>query len=130
MDNMLISNNLRKLIKLRKMTQVEVAQKIGLTRSGLYQMIEKGDFKTSTLENLAKLFNVPITYFFSDSTISESVLEVNESAKCEKCEKCNELKATIKIKNKIIEDLQFNNDALKLTLEILDRQIDLINGKK
>lgn len=60
----------RNLIKLRKknnLTQVELSQKIGYSDKAISRW-EKGEVSIGieVLENLAKLYGVPITYFFEE----------------------------------------------------------------
>jgi transcriptional regulator with XRE-family HTH domain len=64
--------NLRKikgLIKSKGITISECAQEIGLSKGGLQKIIRTNSTKQDTLEQIAKYFEVPISYFSDESDI-------------------------------------------------------------
>ena len=60
-------NKLRKIIELKKITQKEIAEKIGLSSNAFSAALKKGDFKVSMLEKIAEVLDVPVSYFFDES---------------------------------------------------------------
>lgn len=123
-DNELVISNIKKLLKDKEISQRDFASRINITQSGLYQMLVKEDLKVSTLLKIANEFNIPITYFFSDGNEKQVISEEEMYKKIETLEQTNTTK------DKIIEDLQFNVDTLKLNCDLLKRQIELINEDK
>lgn len=72
---MLNLQKIRDLAKMRKISMNDVAETLGMSPQALSKMIRENSTKTSTLEKLAHLFNVPIGYFFDGE--SESVVNIN-----------------------------------------------------
>ncbi len=60
------TNKLIDLLKLRKITQQELGDKIGMSKTALNQALQRQDFKTSTLEKIASVLGVPVSYFFDE----------------------------------------------------------------
>jgi len=46
------------------MTQAELAEKLGMTRSNLNQRIKRGSFKTDELEKIAEILGAKYNYTF------------------------------------------------------------------
>lgn len=77
-------NRLKQLRKSRKMTRVEVAEKIGVTKSTILNY-EHGtrEIKGSSARKLADLFDVSIPYLLgydTDNTFSELITRINQWA--------------------------------------------------
>ena len=66
----LITRNIERLRDVNKISQTELATKIGMTQTGLSQALKKGDFKISTLQKIAEAFEVDIGLLFSKSELS------------------------------------------------------------
>jgi len=62
----MFSEKIKELQKRNKFTQEELAELIGMTRTGFRGALANDEFKASTLLKLAKVFNVPITYFYEE----------------------------------------------------------------
>ena len=45
-----------------------MAKRIGKTKQAVYAMLDKEDINTAVLRDISKVFNVPITFFFGDSS--------------------------------------------------------------
>lgn len=45
-----------------------LARRLGKSKQAVYDMLEKTDLNTSVLRNLAEIFHVPVTFFFTDET--------------------------------------------------------------
>lgn len=62
----MIYSKIKTLITDRNITVPQLADKIGMTKGGLYAAIEKNTLSVKTLEKIAEVFDVPITSFFED----------------------------------------------------------------
>ena len=63
---MLNVSKIKNLLKEKKITIDELALHVGYTRSGLNKSLNSGDLKASTLEKIAKVLEVPVSFFYSD----------------------------------------------------------------
>ena len=74
-------NRLKELRKLRKMTRVELAEKIGVTKLTILNW-EHGTHKIkgSNAKKLAEYFNVSIPYLLGYDTLTDLVAKINEWA--------------------------------------------------
>ncbi|MFQ3578552.1 MAG: helix-turn-helix transcriptional regulator [Bacteroidales bacterium] len=58
--------NIKKLEEVRKSRNLsieELANKIKMSKTGLHNAIKSGIFKIATLEKIAKVLDVPLSYF-------------------------------------------------------------------
>ena len=74
-------NRLKKLRKQKKLTIVELAEQIGVTKSTILNW-EHGthEIKRSNAKKLAEYFNVSIPYLLGYSTFSDLIAKINEWA--------------------------------------------------
>src|SRR5712691_2108442 len=72
----LVGRKIRQLRRQRKLTQVELAERIGIHQSDLSRM-EQGEYKVGldTLLKILQTFDLTIGDFFDESSRSESVLD-------------------------------------------------------
>jgi transcriptional regulator with XRE-family HTH domain len=72
----LVGRKIRQLRRQRKVTQVELAERIGIHQSDLSRM-EQGEYKVGldTLLKILQTFDLSIGDFFDESNRSESVLD-------------------------------------------------------
>ena len=72
----LVGRKIRQLRRQRKLTQVELAQKIGIHQSDLSRM-EQGEYKVGldTLLKILQTFDLSIGDFFDENIRSESALD-------------------------------------------------------
>jgi len=70
---MLDINKIEDLRKENKLTQEEMAKKIGLTANGYQKAIYRKDFKTSTITLMAKEFKLYEAYFFKNVNKYENI---------------------------------------------------------
>ena len=74
-------NRLKELRELRKITRVELAEKIGVTKLTILNW-EHGthEIKGSNAKKLAEYFNVSIPYLLGYDTLTDLVAKINEWA--------------------------------------------------
>lgn len=72
----LIGRKIRQLRRQRKLTQVELAERVGIHQSDLSRM-EQGEYKVGldTLLRILQTFDLSIGEFFEENSRAESVLE-------------------------------------------------------
>ncbi len=80
----LVGRKIRQLRRQRKLTQVELASRIGIHQSDLSRM-EQGEYKVGldTLLKILKMFNLGIGEFFEERPDSDNVLEKYQSLSAE-----------------------------------------------
>lgn len=60
----------------KKISIVELAEKIGISSQGLYKAISENSTRVETLEKIAEVLQVPIsTFFTTNSIVSDNVAE-------------------------------------------------------
>ncbi len=78
---MSIGLKIKELSVKKNITLADLAKAIGKTKQAVYEMVEKEDVNTSILRQLSSIYNVPITYFFSENdeeiTIQEKLTQAN-----------------------------------------------------
>lgn len=63
-----IGLKIKELMSQEKIDAPELAKRIGKTKQAVYAMLDKEDINTAVLRDISKVFNVPITFFFGDSS--------------------------------------------------------------
>lgn len=63
-----IGLKIKELMGQEKIDAPELAKRIGKTKQAVYAMLDKEDINTAVLRDISKVFNVPITFFFGDSS--------------------------------------------------------------
>lgn len=119
-----------------KTTKAMVIRGTGISRPALDSILTGNDFKVSNLEKIAKVLEVPVSYFFDeDITIDESVKHYGEDAS--HAHKTH--RVTTKVRDKSFVGKQNYNESeletVKLELEItkdrlLDTQSELIAAQR
>ncbi len=61
-------SKLKKLATVKKLSIKELSEKVGISETGMYKALKKGDFKISTLEKISAILDVPVGYFFEESS--------------------------------------------------------------
>jgi transcriptional regulator with XRE-family HTH domain len=62
--------SIRKKIRLSSHRLNDVAEKMGISPQALNNILNAEDVKTGSLERIAEAMNLPITYFYGDTTVS------------------------------------------------------------
>lgn len=57
-----------------------LAEKMGITKQGLYKILEKDDVNTSIVRQCARIFNVPAGFFFDESGTGSAIANGNSVA--------------------------------------------------
>jgi transcriptional regulator with XRE-family HTH domain len=63
---MCIGLKIKELMSKEKIDAPELARRLGKTKQAVYDMLEKENLNTSILRSLSTIFNVPVTFFFTD----------------------------------------------------------------
>ena len=68
-------------LKLKKagVSITEIASLLGMSRQSLSQALSVKDVKTGLIEDLSKALNVPLSYFYNDSSSQNAVANGNKS---------------------------------------------------
>ncbi len=62
-----ISNKIKKIMRDRNISLLELCHKSNISKQGLYQMLESNSYKVETLQRIAEAIDVDIKYFFDDT---------------------------------------------------------------
>lgn len=93
---------IRDLCNTHKLSLKELSEKIGLTQTGLQNVLKNNSTSIETLEKIASVLHVPVSYFF------EEEIKVSENKDFEALEKrIKELEEQLEDKKKIIELMEF-----------------------
>jgi len=98
-----ILQKIKKLQKENKLSTKEISKEIGVTSQTLYDYFSgKTQISIKNLQKIAKVFDVPMTYFFEEQTDTDNINYVNLKEENEKLNieikvSANELKATEKM---------------------------------
>lgn len=71
---------IRDLADRKGLTLRDIATKIGISEGGLQKLMANGSTKTSTIEDLAKVLDVPVGAFFDDYKGGNQTIAHNGSA--------------------------------------------------
>lgn len=104
----MISSKIRKLAKRKEVNLKDVGEVVGMSGTGFLKALKRDDFKVSTLYDLAKYFNVNITYFFQEEDSNIESININEQS-----EMLGTYKKLIESKDKIIDMLENELKQLK-----------------
>jgi len=94
------------------LTIPQLAEILGITKSGLIKKIKNDTIYVKDIEMLAEHFNLPIDYFFArkENSVKEQTPHLNS------CMECSEKDGQIKLLNSQLE--RKDKEILKLNLEL------------
>ena len=69
---MFIGKKIKELAEKQKMTATKLASLLGVTRPAVSAIYEKEDVSTSIIKDCARIFGVPVSYFFDEDSEVES----------------------------------------------------------
>jgi len=114
-------SKLRKLMSTRKVTQKEMAEKVGVSVTTINESLKRGDFKVSILEAIAEVLQVPVSYFFDDKeeiTLNNGLNNVaNDNTNSTVT--INDKTYNVKVLMERIKGLEAQLEAKNETIEIL-----------
>lgn len=68
----------RKLLELNK-TQKELSELLGITAQSVNAILSAKDVRSGTIERIAQVLNVPVSFFFGENTGNNAVASGNKS---------------------------------------------------
>ena len=107
---MLNLGKIKQLIRQSGMTMTELSIQLGVSKQALCKMIRENTTKISTLEQIAQIFNVPVTYFFVEDESEQKGMTEKEQTE-------------LVILRERVESLQIARDALQEQVVFLREQI-------
>lgn len=100
-----------------------LSREIGMSNQNLYKCFEKNRIEANDLEKIAKILEVPITYFFNeDETIPKNKITTDESSISNE-KLLNEIKY-------LEQSLEFQNNEIKMLKEMLQMKDTIIAQMK
>lgn len=115
---MLDVNKIEEIRKLKFRTQLNFCEKIGLSVKGYTNALNRKDFKYTTLEKIAEVLEIPISYFFYD----EKSKNYNNNE--------NNINVVNDNKSSYGSDLKKENAALKKEIKYLKEINELLKKEK
>lgn len=117
--NKLNYNKITELTENKRLSIPQLAQKIGMSKRGLYMGIKENSLRIDTLEKIAEALEVPVTVFFDVDRITQLENIATDTRKLkeeiENTERIKELQDSIKDKKSII-NLTFSHVLTALNL--------------
>ena len=105
-------SKLYKLMKIKKISQRELAKLTGINQTTISYILRGNDMKVSTLEKIAKALDVPISYFFDESQeIGKINIQNNANGSN------NQMQIQINEQSERIHELEKENEKLKAELD-------------
>ena len=101
-------DKIKELADIHRISIPQLAEKVGMTKRGLYACIENNSLKVETLEKIAEVLQVSISTFFTESIKSE------ESSTLEK--RVKELEDQVAV---LMRDIGMKDDMIAMQKEIL-----------
>lgn len=97
-------NRIKDLAEKRNVTIVKLAEKTGLTATGIHKIVKKGDCKVSDLEKISAALGVSTAYWWNDEEgyLMASEPEVKYGWK----DRTEMLQEQLKMKDRLIERLE------------------------
>lgn len=123
-------NKLNKLVNSSKLNKVQIAEKCGVSRTTLDNVLAGADAKISTIESLAKVLGVSVGALFDDT--SEDILptSINGSSELEfykrEVERLQTLLNSQKKSTKVVVELDVDDDEF-IKMGLKDKVIQILN---
>lgn len=122
-----ISLKITNLYKQKLMTLQDLADKIGMTKTGLHNALKSNDFKVSVLQKIAIALNVDISYFFMTnntflSSYKEMEIQLNALEKDN-----NVLEARLIIYEQFLDNLETSRENL---VNFIENNTNYLNNLK
>ena len=123
-------NKLNELVNSSKLNKVQIAEKCGVSRTTLDNVLAGADAKISTIESLAKVLGVSIGALFGDA--SEDILStsINRSGELEfykrEVERLQTLLNNQKKSTKVVVELDVDDDEF-IKMGLKEKVIQILN---
>lgn len=137
-------SRIEKLRKNRRVTLEELAEALHMTKNGYEKMIKQESCKVSTLESIAKYFEVPVIYFYEEesdnneasnkshntpySEIEHHNLIIDPKVTTYSCSDCIQKEKLIQVLNEVINSKQETIDSQKVAIETQRNLIATLQG--
>lgn len=123
-------NLLRKKIKDKGITIVDLSQKIGLSRTGLTKTFKNKSLTVATLEKLSKELDIPVTFWFEPANQKNMVSEPND-AYLRYDEKSNhiELEINKELVSALKAEITFLRSQVSFLQELINKECELPKTK-
>lgn len=69
-----IGLKIKHLAEEKKVDAVWIADRLGKSKQAVYDIFSKEDLNTSIVRDIAKMFDVPVSYFFDEETVAHGNL--------------------------------------------------------
>lgn len=107
-------NKIRELLTIKGITMPQLADKIGMSKAGIYQAINKKRLSVDTLEMIAKVLDVQVSDFF-ENQITHVVIEDSE-VKRKTLDELNRVKDSL---DRVEKQLDSSNYVIRVTSTII-----------
>ena len=71
---------LKEIISKFKVSQSEIARQLGMSHQSLNQMLSAADVKTSLLERIAQVLNVPVSFLYGERDEGQNAVASGDSS--------------------------------------------------
>ena len=120
-------NRLKNLIENGMFTKVQIADKCGFSRPTLDNILSGADAKVSSIESIAKVFNIPVGYLFGEDSMSQSdIVKELEEAKEEIVRLKQIISSTSNKSTKVMVELDVTEDEF-IKLGLKDKVLQILS---
>lgn len=127
MTNVNFGLRIRQLIKERKLTIQDAADKMGYSRQGFTDVIDKEDVNTAILRKVCEVFEIDLDYFLGDSSFSvRQKGNANVAGHRNTYSRNNNASGTEAAR---IELLETENLHLKKQVQLLEQMVEVLRTK-
>ena len=75
-----IGFKINQLAESRNLPLSDLAVKLGKTKQAVYDLVKKDDVNTAIVRECARIFNVPVSYFFDEPSTENTISNVTGAA--------------------------------------------------
>ena len=119
---------LNKLINSSKLNKVQIAERCGISRTTLDNVLAGADAKISTIESLAKVLEINVGYLFNDT--DEGILSITSDSELDFYKKEVDRLQTLlnrqKKSTKVIVEIEVDNDEF-IKMGLKDKVIQVLD---
>ena len=119
---------LNKLINSSKLNKVQIAERCGISRTTLDNVLAGADAKISTIESLAKVLEINVGYLFNDT--DEGILSITSDSELdfykEEVDRLQTLLNRQKKSTKVIVEIEVDDDEF-IKMGLKDKVIQVLD---